>query len=134
MRDSRRFWEFVVMLRKAVFVGVGLLRDERAVWAVYLALTTLALGMQVKCEPYRQPGANLAERHFLAVQVATLALGGAFTFGLDTTSLLAKLISVVLIAINLYTLWPMLVRGLHHHHTCPCAAAVRHHRGTSATD
>ena len=81
-----RFWEFVIMSRKAIFVAFGLLRDDRLVWTVYLGGTCMTLALQVKLEPFKCDGANQVERNFLLVQTVTLALGGAFTFGLDTTS------------------------------------------------
>ena len=103
------FWEFVVMARKVLFVGLGLLRDEKLLWAAYLGGTTLALALQVWCRPFDNDDANRVERSHLVVQVTTVALGGAFTFGLDQTSFLATIISLVLIVINFYMLWPVLV-------------------------
>ena len=103
------FWEFIVMARKVLFVGLGLLRDEKLLWAAYLGGTTLALALQVWCRPFDNNDANRVERSHLVVQVTTVALGGAFTLGLDKTSFLATIISLVLIVINFYMLWPVLV-------------------------
>lgn len=119
------FWEFVVMARKVLFVGFGLLHDERLLWAVYLGGTTLAFALQVLCKPFESAAANRVERNHLIVQVITVTLGGAFTFGLDKSSFLATIISVVLIVINFCMLWPVLV--LTHdfiHDRCACYRAV----------
>ena len=97
------------MARKVLFVGVGLLHDERLLWAVYLGGTTLAFALQVLCKPFESAAANRVERNHLIVQVITVTLGGAFTFGLDKSSFLATIISVVLIVINFCMLWPVLV-------------------------
>ena len=101
------------MTRKVLFVGIGLLRDERLLWAVYLAATCLALALQAKLQPFESEAANRVETSFLLVQTITLTLGGVFTFELvDTSSLLAKVVSFVLILINFYTLCPLLVSAV----------------------
>ena len=101
------------MTRKVLFVGIGLLRDERLLWVVYLAATCLALALQATLQPFESEAANRVETSFLLVQTITLTLGGVFTFELvDTSSLLAKLVSFVLILINFYTLCPLLVSAV----------------------
>jgi hypothetical protein len=108
-RSECWFWEFVVMTRKVLFVGIGLIRNEQLLCVMYLVATCLALALQAKLQPFKSKEANHAETSFLLVQTITLALGGVFAFGLiDTSSLLAKLVSFVLILINFYTLYPLL--------------------------
>ena len=98
------------MTRKVLFVGIGLIRNEQLLWVMYLVATCLALALQATLRPFESKPANRVETSFLLVQTITLALGGVFTFGLvDTSSLLAKLVSFVLIIINFYTLCPLLV-------------------------
>jgi hypothetical protein len=112
------------MARKVLFVGLGLLRDEQLLWALYLLSTCVALLLQAVFEPYQHGPANHMEASFLLVQAVTLALGGVFTFELvETSSLLGKLISVVLILINFYTLLPLLV-------SLPCTGFERAHNVT----
>ena len=113
------------MARKVLFVGLGLLRDEQLLWALYLLSTCVALLLQAVFEPYQHGPANRMEASFLLVQAVTLALGGVFTFELvETSSLLGKLISVVLILINFYTLLPLLV-------SVPCTGFQRTHIDTA---
>ena len=98
------------MARKVLVVGIGLLRNEQLLWVMYLVATSLALALQATLQPFESKSANHVETSFLFVQTITLALGGMFTFGLvDSSSLLAKLVSFVLIIINFYTLRPLLV-------------------------
>ena len=98
------------MTRKVLFVGIGLIRSEKLTWVMYLVATCLALALQATLQPFESKGANRVETSFLLVQTITLALGGVFTFALiDMSSLLAKLVSFVLILINFYTLCPLLV-------------------------
>ena len=98
------------MTRKVLFVGIGLIRNEQLLWVMYLAATCLGLVLQAILQPFESKAANRVETSFQVVQTITLALGGVFTFGLvDTSSLLAKSISFVLIIINFYTLCPLLV-------------------------
>ena len=98
------------MTRKVLFVGIGLIGSEQLTWVMYLVATCLALALQATLRPFESKLANRVETSFLLVQTITLALGGVFTFGLvDTSSLLAKLVSFVLIIINVYTLCPLLV-------------------------
>ena len=97
------------MTRKVLFVGIGLIRNEQLLWVMYLVATCLALALQATLRPFESKPANRVETSFLLVQTITLALGGVLTFGLvDTSSLLAKLVSFVLIIINFYTLCPLL--------------------------
>ena len=97
------------MTRKVLFVGIGLIRSEQLTWVMYLVATCLALALQAIQQPFESKAANSVETSFLLVQAITLALGGVFTFGLvDMSSLLAKLVSFVLILINFYTLCPLL--------------------------
>ena len=113
------------MARKVLFVGLGLLRDEKLLWVLYLLSTCVALLLQAVFEPYQHGPANHMEASFLLVQAVTLALGGVFTFELvETSSLLGKLISVVLILINFYTLLPLLV-------SAPCTGFQRTHIDTA---
>jgi hypothetical protein len=101
------------MTRKVLFVGIGLVRSEQLTWVMYLVATCLALALQATLQPFESKvskAANRVETSFLLVQTITLALGGVFTFALvDMSSLLAKLVSFVLILINFYTLCPLLV-------------------------
>jgi hypothetical protein len=132
------YWEFVTMARKLAFVAIGLIPHKVAVWALYSSGTLLALASQLKLTPlagrdyggrldsvwclsqYRRQwiqeraggSANFAESFNLLVQTVTLGLGGFFAFDVvdekNEASVAAKVISVVLIGINLVTLIPAL--------------------------
>ena len=126
------------MARKLAFVAIGLVPHQKVVWALYLALTLLALAAQLRLRPlagrdhegrldsvwclsqYRRlwlqecagGSANVAESFNLLVQTTTIGLGGFFAFSVvdekDEKSVAAKVIGVILIGINLVTLIPAL--------------------------
>ena len=76
---------------------------------MYFGATCLALALYTKLQPLKEKRANDVEAFLLLTQTITLALGGMFTFGIvDTSSLIATLVSFVLIFINYYKLFPLL--------------------------
>jgi hypothetical protein len=114
-RSKFWYWEFVLLLRKLVFVILGTLpKGSFLLWAMYLLGTVTNLALQVSLEPFGSEDepdyANKIERNNLLAQTATLCINGVMIFveqQLDHHPLVAHGLSVTVVTINFVTLWPI---------------------------